>query len=208
MVGTFEYEFFRGGVHLFWTAFCSKWTAKSCFSPKSVFELQLHQQWVIWTAKSPIRRQILRRFQIRCQKHRIFSESWVNLEKPTIFFRCVCSFLQRYIHTRYFKTNFIFVFPISDMTQKSKLRPLAPLNAQFYDSKCKISVLKFSIFSVFPALGHCTVVWEPAYDCFSVSYLFGAFWCCICVLWYVLMHLASSLHMFRGILPREMAMPD
>ena len=129
MVGTFEYEFFRGDVHFFWTAFCSKWTAKSCFSPKSVFELQLHQQWVIWTAKSPIRRQILRRFQIRCRKHHIFSESWENLEKPTNFFRCVCSFFKGYIHTRFFKTNFIFVFPTSDMTQKSKLRPLAPLNA-------------------------------------------------------------------------------
>ena len=81
------------------------------------------------------------------------------------------------------------------MTQKWKLRPLAPLNAQFYDSKCKISVLKFSIFSISPLWvtvlwcrnPHMVVFWCHIYlEPFGVVFeYYGMFLCilnhlCIC----------------------------
>ena len=52
----------------------------------------------------------------------------------------------------YSKTNFIFVFPTSNMTYKSKLGPLAPINVSFYDSN--VLIFGFEIFD-FPNFRIC-----------------------------------------------------
>lgn len=108
------WTFFRGNIRFRRTVFCSKWIAnvfrKNPFSGSNCVsnEFLTSEKAFKFCVES-------------CQKHRISSEPWGNLEKPGNTFRCVCS-LRRAI--------FVFCFsldPISmqrfyhDSDQKSPL---------------------------------------------------------------------------------------